>query len=68
MEEKTIRRSKIYTYFYGRNTVFQKFLILVGVLFILLSSIAGVANRKGFEKKLDKVREQCRRCRLRQGV
>jgi hypothetical protein len=58
MEEKTIRRSKIYTYFYGRNTVFQKFLILVGALFILLSSIAGVANRKGFEKKLDKVREE----------
>lgn len=58
MEEKTIRRSKIYTYFYGRNTVFQKFLILVGVLFILLSSIAGNANRAGFEKKLDKVREE----------
>ena len=30
MEEKTIRRSKIYTYFYGRNTVFQKFLIADG--------------------------------------
>lgn len=58
MEEKIIRRSKIYTYFYGRNTVFQKFLILVGALFILLSSIAGNANRAGFEKKLDKVREE----------
>ena len=58
MEEKTIRRSKIYTYFYGRNTVFQKFLILVGALFILMSSIAGNANRAGFEKKLDKVREE----------
>ena len=57
MEEKTIRRSKIYTYFYGRNTVFQKFLILVGALFILLSSIAGMANREAFEKKLDKAWE-----------
>lgn len=58
MEEKTIRHSKIYTYFYGRNTVLQKFLILVGVLFILMSSIAANANRAGFEKKLDKVREE----------
>ena len=51
MEEKVVRRSKIYTYFYGRNTVFQKFLILVGALFILLSGIAEAANRELYYEK-----------------
>ncbi len=36
-------RSKIYTYFYGRNTIFQQFLIVVGVLFVLLKQAADMA-------------------------
>lgn len=33
-----IRRSKIYSYFYGKNTVFQQFLIVVGVVIAFFSN------------------------------
>ena len=36
---ETVKRSKIYTYFYGRNTVFQQFLIIVGVFLIVISQL-----------------------------
>lgn len=53
--ETTVRRSKIYTYFYGKRTIFQQFLIIVGVLFLMLSAVAGAANEASYEKKLDKL-------------
>lgn len=57
-QEKNVRRSKIYTYFYGRNTVFQQFLIIVGVLFILLAGIAGSANINSYNSKRDALSEK----------
>ena len=56
MDEK-VRRSKIYTYFYGRNTVFQQFLIVLGVLLLMLASIATEAALDGYQKKSDKLYE-----------
>ena len=37
------RRSKIYTYFYGRNTVLQQFIILMGAFIVAMSMMWGVA-------------------------
>ena len=56
MEEFVRRRSKIYTYFYGRNTLLQKFIILVGVLLLLLANVAGEANYESYQKKSTKLR------------
>lgn len=53
--ETTARRSKIYTYFYGKRTIFQQFLIIVGVLFIMLSAVAGAANVTSYENKREKL-------------
>ncbi len=52
-----IRRSKIYSYFYGRNTVFQQFLIVVGVLCILMQGVANMAHMVKSEKLWDKYEE-----------
>lgn len=54
MDEK-VRRSKIYTYFYGRNTVFQQFLIVLGVLLLMLTAIASSAAVNGYNKKSEKL-------------
>ncbi len=54
---KHVRRSKIYSYFYGKNTVFQQFLLVAGVLFLMMVSIGAVANQKGYAKKLDRLYE-----------
>ena len=53
--EMTVRRSKIYTYFYGKKTVFQQFIIAVGVLLLLLSGTAVRANVESLNKKYDKL-------------
>ena len=50
-EDKTVRRSKVYTYFYGRNTVFQQFLVIAGVLFLLLATVAATANYQNYMNK-----------------
>lgn len=50
-DQKTIRRSKIYTYFYGRNTTFQQFLIVAAVFLMLLATVAGKANIDSWENK-----------------
>lgn len=48
-------RSKIYTYFYGKSTVFQQFLIILGVIFILLTGAAQQAHRNGYIGKIEKL-------------
>lgn len=48
------RRSKIYSYFYGAGTVFQQFLIAVGIMFIILGPVAGQASYA----KVERVREE----------
>ena len=53
--EMTVRRSKIYTYFYGKRTIFQQFLIIVGVLFIMLAGVATSANYTSRESKIEKL-------------
>lgn len=55
-QDKTVRRSKIYTYFYGRKTVFQQFLLIVGALLILLAGVASNANCESYYNKLEKLR------------
>ncbi len=45
-DQKTNRRSKIYTYFYGKNTIFQQFLILVSFVFLVLSNSATIMERE----------------------
>ncbi len=57
-QENTIIRSKIYTYFYGRKTVFQQFLIIVGVLMLMMATVAGSANYKSYNKKLDNFQQK----------
>lgn len=49
-----IRRSKIYSYFYGKNTVFQQFLIVVGIVIALFSNCF-VTNQHA---KIDKLEER----------
>ena len=56
--EMTVRRSKIYTYFYGKRTIFQQFLIIVGVLFIMLAGVATSANKTSYDNKLEKLQEK----------
>ncbi len=53
----TVRRSKIYTYFYGRNTVFQQFLIVVGILFLMLTSIVAVAFEEINQERYDELQD-----------
>ena len=53
-----IRQSKIYSYFYGGNTVFPQFLIIVGVLCLLLSSVSGQAVASIQQDKIDKLNEE----------
>ncbi|MBR0348611.1 MAG: hypothetical protein IIX16_03135 [Clostridia bacterium] len=48
------RRSKIYSYFYGAGTVFQQFLIAVGIMFIILGPVAEQASYA----KVERVREE----------
>lgn len=43
--ETNVRKSKVYSYFYGANTVFQQFIIVIGVLLILMSQGATMAKR-----------------------
>lgn len=43
--DSNVRKSKIYSYFYGANTVFQQFIIVIGVLLILMSQGATTAKR-----------------------
>lgn len=54
----TMRRSKIYTYFYGRNTVFQQFLIVVGLLFFMLTGVAAQANQSNYEDKYERLQDE----------
>lgn len=56
--ETTKRRSKIYTYFYGKNTVFQQFLIVAGILFFLLSTVASQANVESYRNKYEKLYDE----------
>ena len=58
--EMTVRRSKIYTYFYGKKTVFQQFLIVVGVLLFLLSGTAARVSYRSYNDKMDKLYENYR--------
>lgn len=55
--DKNTIRSKIYTYFYGRNVVFQTFLIVMGIFLLLLSGVGAKANETSYENKLDKLYE-----------
>lgn len=48
--DNNVRRSKVYSYFYGVNTVFQQFLVVVGVLLILVGNVAIVAKQVKAEK------------------
>lgn len=43
--ETNVRKSKIYSYFYGANTVFQQFIIVVGILLTLMSQGATTAEQ-----------------------
>ena len=52
------RRSKIYSYFYGAGTVFQQFIIAVGILFIILGPVAGEASYATRDKAVEKAREK----------
>ncbi len=52
-----IRKSKIYSYFHGAGTVFQQFLIAVGVLFILMGFAAGEATTAKAAKAYEKYNE-----------
>lgn len=42
--ENNVRKSKIYSYFYGAGNVFQQFIIVVGVLLIALGPVATQAK------------------------
>lgn len=53
MDANQAKKSKIYSYFYGGNTSFQKFVIIIGVFFILMTSVFSTA---AFQKR-DKLRE-----------
>ncbi len=44
MTEEQVKRSKIYSYFYGANTTFQQILLVFGILLIMFSSIAFTAK------------------------
>lgn len=41
--DENIKRSKIYSYFYGSNTVFQQFVIVVGILCLMMANVANEA-------------------------
>ena len=43
--ENNVRKSKIYSYFYGANTIFQQLIIVVGLCLILMSMGATEAKR-----------------------
>ncbi len=47
-----IKRSKIYSYFYGANTVFQQILIVIGLLLLMLTDPL-VDSRKARADKID---------------
>lgn len=49
-----IRRSKIYSYFYGKNTVFQQFIIVVGIVIALFTS--SYETNRSF--KIDELRSE----------
>ena len=53
--DNNVRRSKIYSYFYGANTVFQQFIIIAGILMLMMTSVAGNAAYRKAEKQYDKV-------------
>ena len=48
-----IRRSRVYSYFHGASTVFQKFLLIVGIFVLLLQPVANTATYKAYDKYLD---------------
>lgn len=52
--ETNVRKSKIYSYFYGANTVFQQFIIVVGVLLILMSQGAITAEHHQLQNLYEK--------------
>lgn len=55
MEANQIKRASIYSYFYGGNTSFQKFLIIIGVFFLMMTSVFAVAATE----KRSKLDEKC---------
>ena len=48
-----VRKSKIYSYFYGANTVFQQFLLVAGILLVMMSFGANNAKRATVSKAQD---------------
>lgn len=42
--DEIFKRSKIYSYFYGSNTVFQQFIIIFGILCLMLVNVAKLAQ------------------------
>lgn len=52
--ESTVRKSKIYSYFYGAGTVFQQFLVVAGILFIALAVAASESAYNKSSKLYDK--------------
>lgn len=53
-----VRKSKIYSYFYGAGTAFQQFIVIVGILFIMLgfaSTQARLVKMNNAHEKYDKL-------------
>ena len=57
MDANQAKRSKIYSYFYGGNTSFQKFIIIIGVFFILMTSVFSTAATQKWNKLREELNE-----------
>lgn len=59
--DANVKRSKIYSYFYGSNTVFQQFIIILGILCLMMMSVAHTAQEAKYssmQKKYYALREE----------
>lgn len=52
--DENIKRSKIYSYFYGSNTVFQQFIIILGILCLMMMNVANVSQGAKYSSMQEK--------------
>jgi len=55
--DENVKRSKIYSYFYGSNTVFQQFIIILGVFCLMMINVANVAQYAKYDSMQEKYYE-----------
>ncbi len=59
---KEVRQSKIYSYFHGASTVFQQYIVVVGILFVIMGLVVGQTNLAKVDsarEKLNKLEAKC---------